>query len=199
MKLGNFYIVKCVIAASLIPHSTAQDQSVEPPELTRLRELFRNKIEQEMKPWRERYAKELQRLEDQLVRDRKLSEAVAVKNEKDNYLTANLQPKITTATVPDSVDKAKAAMKGSVWLVYLAEDKSRENLVDTFHFVDDKNVYVFSAKKAFSWSVSSSRKAAVHFLNGDIQIAMDFKIYTATSVYEGKKYTMYLAGKVPKE
>jgi len=199
MKSRYMILLQCLIVSSLISVGVGQEEVDEPKELKLLREKFLTRVDLEMKPLRELYAKELQKLEDQLVRDRKLSEAVIVKNEKDNYRKAAGPSAPAVAVIPDSVDKAKSAMKSSVWLVYAAEDKKREQLLDTYHFVDEKNVYVFSSKKSFPWSVSSAKKASIAFISGDISISMDFKTHTATSVYQDKKYTIYLAGKVPKE
>lgn len=184
-----------LIASLLFTPCLAQDEAAEPIELTRLREQFSNRIEQEMKPWRDRYAQELQRLEDRLIKERKLTEALAVKKEKENYLTADLSKKADKPTVPATAEKAKEAMIGTVWLVYAEEDKKRENLLDTYHFMDGKNVYILSSKRTFPWSMKSSENAAIQFLTGDIMMEVYFDDLTADSTYEGKKYKAVLIGK----
>lgn len=175
--------------------SYSQEESAEPIELTRLREQFSNRIEQEMKPWRDRYAQELQKLEDRLIKERKLTEALAVKKEKENYLTADLTKKPEKAVVPATLEKAREAMIGSVWLVYAAEDKKRENLLDTYHFVDGKNVYVLTSKRVFPWSAKSKEQIAIEFLAGNIMMDVYFDDQSADSNYQDKLYKLYLVGK----
>ena len=85
MKKHSSTLCRIAIVTSMVAYSHAQEESSEPIELTRLREQFSNRIEQEMKPWRDRYAQELQKLEDRLIKERKLSEALAVKKEKENF------------------------------------------------------------------------------------------------------------------
>ena len=184
-----------MIVSLLSTPCLAQNEAAEPIELTRLREQFSNRIEQEMKPWRDRYAQELQKLEDRLIKERKLTEALAVKKEKENYLTADLSKKAEKADVPTTAEKAKEAMIGTVWLVYAAEDKKRENLLDTYHFVDGKNVYVLSSKRLFPWSAKSAEQVAIEFLAGNIVMEVYFDESNSTSSYQEKNYKLFLAGK----
>jgi hypothetical protein len=184
-----------MIAALLLLPCHAQDEAAEPIELTRLREQFSNRIEQEMKPWRDRYAQELQKLEDRLIKERKLTEALAVKKEKENYLTADLSKKAEKPAIPATVEKAKEAITGSVWLVYDAADKKRENLLDTYHFVDGKNVFVLTSKRVFPWNAASKEKIAIEFLAGNIVMDVYFDDQSAESSYQGKLYKLFLAGK----
>lgn len=179
--------------------AVAQEEMTEPTELTRLRDQFKIKVDQEMKPWRERYILELQKLEDIYIRDRKLSEALIVKNERETYANTDASKKSSLMSSPDTAAKTSKMMTGSVWLVYAAEDKKRENLLDTYHFFDSENVFVLSSKKKFFWNTTSAKKAKITFINGDITLAMDFKTHTGTAIYQEKKYTIYLAGKVPHE
>ncbi len=160
----------------------------------RLREQFSNRIQQEMKPWRDRYAQELQKLEDRLIKERKLVEALAVKKEKENYMTADLSKKPDKPAIPATAEKAVEAMIGSVWLVYAAEDKKRENLIDTYHFVDAKNVFVLSSKRTFSWSAKSADEILIQFLAGNIILDVYFKDAAADSIYQEKSFKMVLIG-----
>lgn len=195
--LNNYVVTISRIAMTSVMISVcmSQEESAEPIELTRLREQFSNRIEQEMKPWRDRYAQELQKLEDRLIKDRKLTEALAVKKEKENYLTADLSKKPEKPAVPATVEKAKDAMIGTVWLVYDASDKKRENLLDTYHFVDGKNVFVLTSKRTFSWSAKSKEEIAIEYTAGNIVMDVYFDDQTADSNYQGKLYKLFLAGK----
>lgn len=197
MKFTN--LARTLILLPLLHIAVAQEEMTEPAELTKLRDQFRLKVDQEIKPWRERYGLELQKLEDIYIRDRKLNEALIVKNEKESYLNDDSSKKSSLTSSPDTAAKTSKMMTGSVWLVYAAEDKKRENLLDTYHFFDSENVFVLSSKKKFFWNTTSAKKAKITFMNGDITLAMDFKNHTGTSLYQEKKYTIYLAGKVPHE
>jgi hypothetical protein len=130
-----------------------------------------------------------------LIKDRKLTEALAVKKERDNYLTADLGKKVEKPAIPTTLEKAKDAMIGTVWLVYDSSDKKRENLLDTYHFVDGKNVYVLTSKRVFSWSAKSKEQIAIEFLAGNIVMDVYFDDQTADSNYQGKLYKLFLAGK----
>ena len=188
-------LCRIAIVTSIVAYCHAQEESSEPIELTRLREQFSNRIEQEMKPWRDRYAQELQKLEDRLIKDRKLTEALAVKKEKENYLTADLSKKPEKPAIPATVEKAKDAMIGTVWLVYDASDKKRENLLDTYHFVDGKNVYVLTSKRVFPWSAKSKEQIAIEYTAGNIVMDVYFDDQSADSNYQGKLYKLCLVGK----
>lgn len=195
MKYHVTTLCRIAIATTMVAHSYAQDESSEPIELTRLREQFSNRIDQEMKPWRDRYAQELQKLEDRLIKERKLTEALAVKKEKENYLTADLSKKPDKLVIPATAEKAKEAMIGTVWLVYAAEDKKRENLLDTYHFVDGKNVFIVSSKRVFPWSAKSSEMISVEFISGSISIEVFFDKSNAEANYDNKPYVLILVGK----
>lgn len=186
---------RIAIASALVGISHAQEETAEPIELTRLREQFSNRIEQEMKPWRDRYAQELQKLEDRLIKDRKLTEALAVKKEKENYLTADLSKKADKPDVPATAEKAKEAMIGTVWLAYDGTDKKKENLLDTFHFVDGKNVYVLSSKRLFPWSAKSAEQVGVELADETFTMEVYFDKSNAASSYKGKNYKLFLIGK----
>jgi hypothetical protein len=195
MKKHASTLCRIAIVTSMVAFSHAQEESSEPIELTRLREQFSNRIEQEMKPWRDRYAQELQKLEDRLIKERKLTEALAVKKEKDNYLTADLTKKPEKPTIPATAEKAREAMIGTVWLVYDAADKKRENLLDTYHFVDGKNVFVLTSKRVFPWNATSKEKSVIEFLAGNIAMDVYFDDQSADSNYQGRLYKLFLVGK----
>lgn len=122
-----------------------------PIELIRLRQQFQSKVDQEMAPWREKYAKELQKLEDRLIQERKLKEALAVKAERENEEAISTKPTAggKALAVPGSVTEARKTLAGTVWLVYALEDKKRETLLDVYQFVDAENVMVFPRGKIF--------------------------------------------------
>jgi hypothetical protein len=184
-----------MFASLLFTPCLAQEEAAEPIELTRLREQFSNRIEQEMKPWRDRYAQELQKLEDRLIKDRKLTEALAVKKEKDNYMQADLSKKPEKVAVPATAEKAKEAMIGSVWLVYDVADKKRENILDTYHFVDGKSVYVLTSKKLFTWSAKSHEQVVIEFAPSNIELDVYFDKNAAEMSFQSKNYVVLMVGK----
>jgi hypothetical protein len=170
-----------------------------PIELIRLRQQFQSKVDQEMAPWREKYAKELQKLEDRLIQERKLKEALAVKAERENEEAISTKPATGAAgiaqKVPESPADAKKVLAGTVWLVYAVEDKKHETLMDVYHFVDSNSVSVFTAKKAFSWALKSPTELVIQFPIGDIRINVNFSKSTASAACAGKEYNLILAGR----
>ena len=168
-----------------------------PIELIRLRQQFQSKVDQEMAPWREKYAKELQKLEDRLIQERKLKEALAVKAERENEEAITTKPTTVGAvlSVPGSVTEARKTLAGTVWLVYALEDKKRETLLDVYQFVDAENVMVFSARKNFPWSLKSANELAIQFLGGDINLRLDFSKSNGTGSYMTKNCVVILATK----
>jgi hypothetical protein len=176
-----------------------QEENPEPLELTRLREQFQARIDQEMIPWRDKYKKELQKLEDRLIAERRLKEAVAVKAERDYGTGLSSKPTdgVTAAgqKAPETPADAKKALAGTVWLVYAAEDKKHETLMDVYHFIDSNSVSVFTAKKAFAWSLKSLAEPVIQFPIGDIRINVNFSKSTASATCAGKEYNLILAGR----
>lgn len=177
----------------------AEEETVEPLELTRLREQFQTRVDQEMIPWRDKYKKELQKLEDRLVQERRLQEALAVKTERDysGGLSSNgpgqtVAPSLPT---PDTVAEAKKILTGTVWLVYAAEDKKHETLLDTYHFTDSNKVFVLTSKRPFDWALKSAAEVNIQFLAGDIKMDFNYTKATASSSYAGKEYALVLAGR----
>lgn len=170
-----------------------QEENPEPLELTRLREQFQARIDQEMIPWREKYKKELQKLEDRLVQERRLKEALAVKTERDYNGGLSSKPPEAALKVPESTAELKKFLKDKVWLVYAAEDKGRETIVDVYRFVEDDKVYCVSGKKKFQFSVSSAKSISIAEPNGKINLEMDLGKGQANADHLGKKYQFVLA------
>jgi len=170
-----------------------------PIELIRLRQQFQSKVDQEMAPWREKYAKELQKLEDRLIQERKLKEALAVKAERENEEAISTKPATGAAgiaqKVPESPADAKKALAGTVWLVYAVEDKKHETLMDVYHFVDSNSVSVFTLKKAFVWSLKSASDSVIQLPNGDVAITFNYAKSSGKASFLGKEYAMILVGK----
>jgi hypothetical protein len=170
-----------------------------PIELIRLRQQFQSKVDQEMAPWREKYAKELQKLEDRLIQERKLKEALAVKAERENEEAISTKPATGAAgigqKVPESPTDAKKALAGTVWLVYAVEDEKHETLMDVYHFVDSNSVLVFTARKSFPWSLKSPTEPVIQFQSGDIRISVNYQKSTAVANLSGKEYNLLLAGR----
>ncbi len=180
--------------------SHAQEETAEPLELTRLREQFQTRIDQEMIPWRDKYKKELQKLEDRLVQERRLKEALTVKSEREANGGLSSKPPAQAGAssglpVPDSTAEARKTLTGTVWLVYAAEDKKRETLLDVYHFVDSNNAFVLSSKGPFAWSAKAPSEVAIKLAAGEIKITVDYAKATSVSSYLGKDYLLVLAGR----
>lgn len=176
--------------------SRAQEEATEPLELTRLREQFLARVDQEMIPWRDKYKKELQKLEDRLIQERRLSEALAVKTERDynSGLSGNRSAAAPAMRAPDSVADAKKALAGTVWLIYTADDKKREKLLDVYHFADTDSGVAVSTKQAFAWSVKSANQVTLQFSASEIKLTVDFPKSVAQATLGGKDYIYVLVG-----
>ncbi len=197
----NRTYVSTVLGAFLMlgDFSHAQEETAEPLELTRLREQFQTRIDQEMIPWRDKYKKELQKLEDRLVQERRLKEALTVKSEREANGGLSSKPPAQAATpvlpAPDSTAEARKTLTGTVWLVYASEDKKREILVDVYHFLESSNVFVMSSKRLFPWSAKATTEVAIQFHAGDIKMTVDYAKASGVASYGGKDYTLVLAGR----
>jgi hypothetical protein len=179
------------------PSARAEDPPAEPLELTRLRQQFQHRVEQEMIPWREKYRKELQKLEDRLIGERKLVEALAVKKEREASAPLSSEPEAAAAPskVPGSVKEAREFLAGTVWLVYLADDKKRESPVDTYHFLNGESVYFLTHKRALKWSLRSATQAVIQLSGGEAELEFEFAKQLCSSKYLGAGYVMVLAGR----
>jgi len=191
----NHTYVSTVLGALLLLGSFAQAQkeNTEPLELTRLREQFQARVNQELIPWRDKYKKELQKLEDRFIQERRLTEALAVKTERDYGGGLSSKPPEAALKVPESTAELKKFLKDKVWLVYSAEDKGRETIVDVYRFVEDDKVYCLSGKKKFQFSVSSTKSISIAEPNGNINLEMDLGKGQANADHLGKKYQFVLA------
>jgi hypothetical protein len=194
-RLVAFSLLYAIIFCASI---SAEPESDEPVELARLKEQFKKKIDMEMKPWRDKYAQELQKLEDRLVKDRKLAEALVVKNEKDNYLTAELHVKQEEQAIiknPTSEQELKDVLVNSVWLVYSSDDKKRERLLDVYYFMDSKQIFLLNTKTQSNWKVNSSSEALIQMAKGEISLEISMSKATASAEYADQTYNLFYAGK----
>ncbi len=194
-RLVVFSLLCSIIFCAII---SAEPESEEPVELARLKEQFQKKIDIEMKPWRDKYAQELQKLEDRLVRERKLIEALAVKKEKENYMFAELesQPvKNDGIKDPATEQEAKKAIHESVWLVYSGEDDARDKLLDMYYFFDAKQVFLLSSKANFSWAVVSKSEVVINMPQGPLYLKIDMSNSSANAKLANQSYKLYYVGK----
>jgi hypothetical protein len=189
---GLFYaMIFCTVLS-------AEPDSEDPVELVLLKEQFKKKIDIEMKPWRDKYAQELQKLEDRLVKDRKLAEALVVKNEKENYLTAELHVKQKEQVViknPTSEQALKDVLINSVWLVYSSDDKKSERLLDVYYFMDSKHIFLLNTKTQSIWKANSSSQAVIQMAKGEISLDISMSKATASAEYADQTYNLFYAGK----
>lgn len=175
----------------------AQEETGEPLELTRLREQFQTRVDQELIPWRDKYKKELQKLEDRMVQERRLKEALLVKSERESNsaLSSDRSEAVAVPKAPDSVADARKALTGTVWLVYTADDKKRENLLDVYHVATSDSGNAVSTKQAFTWLVKSPNQISLQFPTSELKLTIDFQKSIAQGTYSGKAYTYVLVGK----
>ena len=171
-----------------------------PIELIRLRQQFQSKVDQEMAPWQEKYSKELQKLEDRLINERRLSDALAVKKEREANTGLSSEPAEQNSPAMGDSPKTAAQLQkyllDTVWLVYSIDDKKSENLIAVYHFQDSDNVALMSAKaEKLKWSCKSNKDVSIPYPSGDITFNFDAMKSTASSEHVGKKYTAILVGR----
>jgi hypothetical protein len=194
-RLVVFSLLYAIIFCASI---SAEPESDEPVELARLKEQFKKKIDIEMKPWRDKYAQELQKLEDRLVRERKLIEALAVKKEKENYMLAKFesqQVKDDAIKDPVTEQEAKKAIQESVWLVYSADDDARDKMLDMYYFLDAKQVFLMSSKATCSWTVISKNEIVISMPQGPLSLKIDMSNSSANAKLANQSYKMFYVGK----
>ena len=174
-----------------------EEPAAEPLELTRLRQQFQHRLDQELAPWREKYRKELQKLEDRMIAERKLVEALAVKKEREASAPLSTEPAAAAGSsrVPGSVSEARETLAGTVWLVYLKEDRKREAPVDIYHFLTEDSAFVFSQKRTFQWSLNAENEVTIPFVAGNIEMKLDFSKNQGDSKYQTTEHVIVLAGR----
>jgi hypothetical protein len=188
-----------LVAGLLLSGASArgdEEPAAEPLELTRLRQQFQHRLDQELEPWREKYRKELQKLEDRMIAERKLVEALAVKKEREANAPLSTEPAAATGSskVPGSEDETRDMLIGTVWLVYQKDDRKRAAPVDVFHFLDAGNVYVFSRKNSFKWSAQTKADVYLQFPEGKFDINIDFQKMEGSSKFLGIDYVIVNPG-----
>jgi hypothetical protein len=174
-----------------------------PIELIRLRQQFQSKVDQEMAPWQEKYSKELQKLEDRLINERRLSDALAVKKERESNTGLSSEPAEVASTTISGPPKTAAELEkyllDTVWMVYAAEDKKSENLIAVYHFYDSVSVVNFSAKpEKLKWSCKSNKDVLISYPTGDITFSVEAMKSIANVDHLGRKYIAILAGRPKK-
>ena len=171
-----------------------------PIELIRLRQQFQSKVDQEMAPWQEKYSKELQKLEDRLINERRLSDALAVKKEREANTGLSSEPAEQNSPAMGDSPKTAAQLQkyllDTVWLVYSIDDKKSENLIAVYHFQDSDNVALMSAKaEKLKWSCKSNKDILIDYPSGDIAFSFEPIKSTASVDHMGRKFTAILAGR----
>jgi len=177
-----------------------EETTAEPLELTRLREQFQTRVDQEMIPWREKYKKELQKLEDRFIQERRLKEALVVKAEREANGGLSSRPAdgggSTIADLPKTPADLQKYLKDTVWMVYSADDKKHENLIAVYHFYDSDDVIIISTKtEKMKWACKSSKDILIPYPSGDISFGFDVANSTATAEHMGKKFTATFVGR----
>jgi hypothetical protein len=183
----------------LIFDASAQAQeeiTAEPLELTRLREQFQTRVDQEMIPWKEKYKKELQKLEDRLIQERRLSEALIVKKERESSQALAGEKRgddpVRSTNVKSTAD-LKKFLEGKTWLVYSVEDKNQEIIIDVYRFVESDEVYCLTAKRKLPFMISSPKSVSIDQTGGRIDLELDLDKGQANATQLGKKYQFVLA------
>ena len=171
-----------------------------PIELIRLRQQFQSKVDQEMAPWQEKYSKELQKLEDRLINERRLSDALAVKKEREANTGLSSEPAEQNSPAMGDSPKTAAQLQkyllDTVWLVYSIDDKKSENLIAVYHFQDSDNVALMSAKaEKLKCSCKSNKDILIDYPSGDIAFSFEPIKSTASVDHMGRKFTAILAGR----
>jgi hypothetical protein len=192
MKIARCFIVLCICA-----QARAQDLGPDPADLIKLRQQFQGRVDQELIPWRDKYMKKLQKLEDRFVQERKLAEALAVRNERAvvEPLSSNHKPEADKPASLKSGAELRRFLKGTVWLVYASDDKKRENLLDVYQFVDSDQCYVLSAKVKSPWVAKSGTEVFINFGSGEIELLCDIPNSTAVIKHKGQTSICVLAGR----
>lgn len=178
----------------------AEETADAPIELIRLRQQFQTKVDQEVAPWREKYGKELQKLEDRLIQERRLNDAVAVKKEKESNTGLSSDPVDKKSSPMGDSPKTSAQLQkyllDTVWLVYSIDDKKSENLIAVYHFHDSDNVAVMSVKsEKLKWDCKSNKDVLIPYPSGDISFSFDLVKSVASVEHMGKKFVAILAGR----
>ncbi len=191
-KIASFLLSLCLLGSAW-----AQDSGPEPAELIKLRQQFQGRVDQELIPWRDKYMKELQKLEDRFVQERKLAEALAVRSERAvvEPLSSNHKPEAAKPASLKSGPELKRFLKGTVWLVYASDDRKRENLLDVYQFVDSDQCYVLSAKVKSPWVAKSGTEVFINFGSGEIELLCDIPNSTAVIKHKGQTSICVLAGR----
>jgi hypothetical protein len=199
--IHNYKYSFIVVGTLLISGGWAPAQEAEEPlVLTRLREQFQSKVDQEMIPWQEKYFKELQKLEDRLIAERKLSDALAVKKERESTTGLSTKPAAGNSDPVADSPKTEAQLHkyllDTVWLVYSIDDKKSENLIAVYHFNDSDNVALMSVKsEKLKWSCKSNKDILIAYPSGDIAFSFEPIKSTASVDHMGRKFTAILAGR----
>ena len=175
--------------------------AAEPPELSKLREQFQNRVAKELEPWNVKYANELEKLEKSLAAEGRLEEAIEVRKEKD-LVREGLGDELggKGKQNPRTAEELAAAVEGTYWVVYSQEDKNRVVMMDVYQFRKGGIfVNLLHAKTPHVWKATSASKIKVQHSLGEFEVSVDLNSAEGEVGYsfQEQKNVLILAGLRP--
>lgn len=176
------FLFRMMIACFVVMAAHAQDAD-EPAELTRLREQFRLRVERELEPIRKIYRRELEKLQENMVRQDRLADALTVKNER-----AKQEPLKTPEQEeegggkPGSAAELKDWLVGSTWLA--RENTSKTSAEKGMVYLGPEGQAIISGSPVGKWEATSARSFYYQskVWSGTVQVTLKGDLRSGTAL-----------------
>jgi hypothetical protein len=150
----NHRLLICLSCIAILPLQA--QETAEPTELTRLREQFHHQIERELEPLRAIYRKELEKLEQRMVRQDRLADALVIRKERQKVdPLVGGDPEVETEKIR-TAEELEEYMSDSIW-VALPSKGNRLEVEFAYHFQKDGKMINLGDRGVTAWQVIGNR------------------------------------------
>ena len=134
-----------------------------PVEFLRLQEQYQAKVKATTTPLREVYKQEIKKMQDRMVRENRLAEALAMKNFLDTLDGPQIEEeKPVEKVAAKSPEELKTILGNTWWVTYSIADEKRKTALDVICFQKDGAMTSFGASTdPWPWTCKSNKVAHV--------------------------------------
>ena len=161
-----FHLTICLLLGT----SGLQAEEKLPIEFLRLQEQYQAKVKATTAPLREVYKQEIKKMQDRMVRENRLAEALALKN----FLEILDGPQVEEEKPEEKVaakspEELKTILGNTWWVTYSIADEKRERPMDMLCFKKDGTLISFSGTTdPWPWTCKSNKMAQSNLGSGRV-------------------------------
>ena len=161
-----FHLTICLLLGT----SGLQAEEKLPIEFLRLQEQYQAKVKATTAPLREVYKQEIKKMQDRMVRENRLAEALALKNFLETLDGPQIEEeKPEEKVAAKSPEELKSLLGNTWWVTYSIADEKREKPMDMLCFKKDGTLISFSGTTdPWPWICKSNKTSECNLGAGRI-------------------------------